>query len=84
MEIVAKIFYWIVLFWVWFLLIKHRRTVKSWTGNFYWAEHYLWRGSTYFVIILIWLFCMFLWILYPFWWMELIFWAKPDISTLKK
>jgi len=84
MEIFVKIFYAIVFFCIWFLIIKYRRTVKSWTGNFYWAEHYLWRGSTYFVIILIWLFLMFLWILYPFGGMELIFWERPDEISLIK
>jgi len=76
MEIIAKIFYSILLTSIGYLMLKYRRVVKSWTGNFVWAEQYLWNGWTYIVIILLWLFCMLIWVLYPFWWLELLFWPS--------
>jgi len=72
MIILLKIFYWIILFALGFLAIKHRKNVISWTWKFVWAEKYLWNGGTYLVIILLGLFLMFLWILYPFGWLELL------------
>ncbi len=69
---IIKLIYAILLITWGVYIIKYRRIVKSWTGNFVWAEHYLWRWSTYFVIILIWLFMIFLWALYPFWGLELL------------
>jgi len=70
---IIKIFYAIFLVVLWFSLIKYRRQVKSWTGNFVWAEHYLWAGGTYLIMIIFWMFLMFLGVLYPFGWLELIF-----------
>ncbi len=67
---IVKLIYAIFLIWWWAAIIKYRRTVKSWTGNFVWAEHYLWRGWTYFIILLIWLCMIFMWVLYPFGWMD--------------
>lgn len=67
-----KIIYAIILIAIWYYIIKYRRDVKWWTGNFVWAEQYLWSGWTYFVIILIWLACIFFGTLYPFWWLEVI------------
>ncbi len=63
---IIKIIYSLLLITAWGAIIKYRRIVKSWTGNFVWAERYLWRGSTYFVIILIWAGCIIFWVRYPF------------------
>lgn len=57
-------------------MIKYRRNVKSWTGNFAWAEHYIGNGWTYVVLIVTWLAMMFFGVLYPFWGMELITWGN--------
>jgi hypothetical protein len=54
-------------------MIRYRRTVKSWTGNFVWAEKYLGSGGTYLVIILFGMFLMFLGVLYPFGGLDLLF-----------
>ena len=67
-KLIYAIFF--ILLWIW--LIKYRKTVKSWTWNFVWAEQYIGRWWTYFVIILFWLFLIFVWVLYPFWWLDLI------------
>ena len=69
---IIEIIYWIFFIIWWGALLRHRKVVKSWTGNFVWAEQYLWRGGTYTVIILFWLFLIFLWVIYPFWWIELL------------
>lgn len=74
LDFILKIFYWIILFIVWFYSIRYRKRVIWWTWRFIWAEKYLWTWWTYFVIILLGLFLMFLWILYPFGWMDLIVW----------
>ncbi len=78
MEIIIDIFYAIVLFAAGFSLIKYRRIIKSWTGNFVWAERYLGSGGTYFVLILVWCFFMIWGVLYPFWWLELMFWVDSE------
>ena len=80
MAFFVDLFYAVLLIWTWVLLLKYRRNVKWWTGNFYWAEHYLWRGSTYFVIIMMWLLLVFLGILYPFGWVEYLFWDPESIK----
>ena len=72
MDIIVDLFYAVMFFGMWFGIIKYRRIVKSWTGNFVWAEQYIWRWGTYFVMLLFWLFLMFLWVLWPFWWLELL------------
>lgn len=82
MEFLIKIFYAILLFWIWFSIIKYRKIVKSWSGNFVWAEQTLWRGSTYLIIIILWLFLMLLWVLWPFWWLEVLFWTAVSKETL--
>ena len=69
-----KIFYSIFFILMWMWIIKYRRNVKSWTGNFYLAEHYIGNGGTYMVLILCGLWFMFYWMIYPFWWMELLIW----------
>lgn len=84
MELFIDIIYAILFIIGGYSIIKHRRNVKKWTGNWLWAEKYIWNGGTYVVLILIWLFMIFLWVLYPFWWLELIFWRdqiSPDISS---
>lgn len=71
--IVIKIFYAIIMIWTWYLMLKYRQRVKSWTWNFYWAEKYLWRWWTHVVITLVACGLIFLWALYPFWWVEFLF-----------
>lgn len=68
-----KIIYAILFFLAWYLSIKYRKNVKSWTGNFYWAEKYIWNWWTYIIIILFGILLMIVWIIYPFWWIELFF-----------
>jgi len=72
--LILKIFYGIIMIVIWVLLIQHRRNVKSWTGNFTWAETYLWRWGTYLVLIFFGLFLIFFGSIYPFWWLALLFW----------
>ena len=72
MDIIVDLFYAVLLFAIGFWIIKYRRTVKSWSGNFVWAEQYIGRWWTYFVLMLLWMFLMFLWVLWPFWWLELL------------
>jgi len=80
--ILLKIFYALLLIASWMWLIKYRRNVKSWTGNFMWAEKYLWSWWTYLIMILIGLFLIFVGILYPFGWLDLIFWpTSTDIAS---
>lgn len=74
MDTFVNIFYWILLFTWGFLVLKYRRQIKSFSGDFVWAETYLWRWTTYLIIIIIWCFLIFLWALYPFWWIDFIFW----------
>ena len=78
MNIVIDILYAVMLFWAWFSLIKYRRNIKWWTGNFVWAERYLWHGGTYLILILLGCFLMVWGVLYPFWWLEMMFWVDPD------
>ncbi len=85
MNFFVNLFYSILLLWSWILVLKYRRNIKWWTGNFYWAEHYLWRWSTYLVIIMLWLLLIFLWILYPFGGIEYLFWNSNNLKvTIKK
>ncbi len=69
--IFLKIFYWILLFSMWAVLIKFRKTIYEWTGKFAWAERYIWSGWTVLVIILTWMFLMFLSVAYPAWVFEM-------------
>ena len=79
MTIVLDIIYGILLI-VWGMwLIKYRRNVKWWTGNFVWAERYIWNWGTYFIMIFVGLFMIFLWVIYPFDWLDLLFW--PTATT---
>lgn len=71
-DTLVDIFYALFLIVSWYSLIKYRRNVKSWTGNFLWAEKYIGSWGTYIVLILLWLFMIFLGVLYPFGGMELI------------
>lgn len=71
--IFIKIFYSILFISLWVLLLKYRRTVKSWTGNFYWAEKYIGNWWTYFVLVLAGLWFIFYGAIYPFWWIEWLF-----------
>lgn len=74
MDFILKIIYWAIFIGLWYLMIKYRRTVKSWTGNFVWAERYLWRGGTNLIIVLMALALMFFGAMYPFW----VFEALPE------
>lgn len=71
-DFLIDIFYAIMFVLWWMALIKYRRNVKSWTGNWMWAEKYIGNGGTYAVLILTGLFMIFLWVLYPFGWMDVI------------
>jgi hypothetical protein len=74
MQIFATIFY-TAFFWVfWILLIKYRKQIHGWTGNFVWAERYLWSGWTYLVLLILWLGCIFYGTIYPFGGADLLFW----------
>ncbi|MCD5385035.1 hypothetical protein LRZ95_00020 [Candidatus Gracilibacteria bacterium] len=64
--IILKIIYGILLIAGGLGMIKYRKVIKSWTGNFYWAEHYIGRGGTYLIIILIGLAMIFMGAMYPF------------------
>lgn len=72
MEFFFKIFYGIIFIIFWLSILKYRKLVHSWTWNFVWAEQYIWRGWTYFVLVLIWLGFVFFWTIYPFWGLELL------------
>jgi hypothetical protein len=69
---IVKFFYSILFILGWMWIIKYRKTVKSWTWNFYWAEHYIWSGWTYFIIMVCGLLMIFYWVIYPMWWLEFI------------
>ncbi|MFK7780052.1 MAG: hypothetical protein QM490_02795 [Candidatus Gracilibacteria bacterium] len=47
-------------------IIKYRKIVKSWTGNFVWAEQFLGRGGTYAVILFFGICLIFYGVIYPF------------------
>ncbi|MCP4522610.1 MAG: hypothetical protein GY828_00135 [Candidatus Gracilibacteria bacterium] len=70
---IIKIIYAILLIAGGYAMIRYRRIVKSWTGNFYWAEKYIGNGGTYLVIIFIGLFMIFLGTLYPFGGIDILF-----------
>ena len=64
----VDIIYWLFFMTLWAYVIKYRKVIKWWTWNFVWAEQYLWRWWTYFVILLFWLWMIFYWVIYPLWW----------------
>lgn len=76
LDFIIDIFYAIVFVCGWIAIIKYRRNVKSWTGNWMWAEKYIGNWWTYVVLIFTWLAMIFFWVLYPFGWMELITWGN--------
>ena len=82
METLIDLFYAILLIWAWIWILKYRRTIRWWTWSFLWAEQYIWNGWTYFVIMVLWLFSIFVGVLFPFWWLDLIF-GNPD-EIIKK
>lgn len=65
-----KLIYALLFIWAGLSILKYRRVVKSWTGNFYWAEKYLGSWWTYIVITLIWMGLIFIGTLYPFGWIN--------------
>jgi len=67
MWFLLKIFYGAIFIAIGYLMIKYRRNVKSWTGNFVWAERYLWSWWTNLIIVLMALALIFFWAMYPFW-----------------
>ena len=67
--ILFKILYGLFFMSLGFVIIKYRRIVKWWTGNMYFIEQYLWRGSTYLIIILVWIGLILFWFFYPFGWL---------------
>ncbi|MBW7955023.1 hypothetical protein H3C61_04395 [Candidatus Gracilibacteria bacterium] len=83
MEFIVNLFYATLLFGTGFLIIKYRRNVKSWTGNFVWAEQYLGNGGTYLFLILFGCFLMMWGILYPFGGLELIFGTSGEYKEFK-
>jgi hypothetical protein len=66
MDIIVDLFYAIMFFWMWFGIVKYRRIVKTWTGNFVWAEQFIGRWGTYVILMLFWVAMMFFWVIYPF------------------
>ncbi|MDD3645984.1 MAG: hypothetical protein PHH06_01095 [Candidatus Gracilibacteria bacterium] len=62
-------------------ILKYRRVVKSWTGNFVWAERYLGNGGTYIVLIFLGLFLIFWGVLYPFGGLELMVGTPNEIMN---
>lgn len=83
LDIIVDIIYSFLLIWAGYLMLRYRKQVKSWTGNFVWAEHYIGRGGTYFILILIALGLIFYGVIYPFGGMSLLTgWQTiQDIST---
>ena len=63
----VKLFYGLLMIWMWVGIIKYRKQLKWWTGNWVWAEKYVWRWWTYFIMLLLWMLLIFLWATYPFW-----------------
>lgn len=82
----TNIFFGLCLIAMWAVILKYRKIVRWWTGNFYWAEKHLWRGWTYFIIMLIGLFLIFLWVIYPFWWLDLLikWWGDSTSSQFEE
>lgn len=73
MWLIIDLFYAIIFIAMGFWLVKYRRTIKSWTGNFVWAERYIWNGWTYFILTLFGLAMIFFWAMYPFGWVQILF-----------
>lgn len=67
---IIKIFYAIFLISAGVWILKYRKVIKWWTWNFYWAEKYIWRWWTYFILVLFGMFLIFLWVIYPFGWLQ--------------
>ena len=74
----VKLFYWILMIAMWAWIIKYRKQLKWWTGNWVWAEKYVWRGWTYFIMLLLGLWLIFLGVLYPFWILD-----RNNLSTVE-
>ncbi|MCD5380505.1 hypothetical protein LR004_01125 [Candidatus Gracilibacteria bacterium] len=62
----VKLFYGILMIAMGAGIIKYRKQLKGWTGNWVWAEKYVGRGGTYFIMLLLGLGLIFLGVLYPF------------------
>ncbi|MDA9128872.1 hypothetical protein N9J72_00150 [Candidatus Gracilibacteria bacterium] len=81
MELVVDLIYSGLLMGGGYALIRYRRDVKSWTGNFAWAEIYIGRGSTYTIMILIAMGMIFLGVLYPFGGLSLITGSENSLQN---
>ena len=57
----------IFLFAIWFAILKYRKIVHGWTGNWVWAEKYLGRWWTYTALVLAGLWFILVSIMYLFW-----------------
>ncbi|MDD5213692.1 MAG: hypothetical protein PHG82_04680 [Candidatus Gracilibacteria bacterium] len=63
---IVKLIYAILLITGGYSIVRYRRNVHEWTGNFVWAEQYLGSGGTYIVITFAGLALIFFGTLYPF------------------
>jgi len=63
---IINIIYSILLILGWIAILKYRKIIKGWTGNFYWAEKYIGNWWTYLVLIILGMAMIFYWIRYPF------------------
>mgnify|MGYP004000716933 CR=1 FL=1 len=61
------IFYAILFMWLWIAILKFRKNIKNIIWPIASIEHYLWRWSTYFVIILFAFAMMYIWTQFLFW-----------------
>lgn len=77
-------FYVAFFIWLWYSFIRYRQVIKSWTGDWWFAERRLWRWWTYVMMILLGLVLMFYWAVYPFWGLEFLFWNNHEIWKLQQ
>ncbi|ATU05099.1 hypothetical protein BKN14_01425 [Candidatus Gracilibacteria bacterium HOT-871] len=68
-----NIFYGILFITGGCLVLKYRRQIKNFAGDFVWAETYLGRGTTYLVLIIIGCGLIFIGALMPFGGPEILF-----------
>lgn len=73
MDLLAKILNWIIITSIWILILYYRRQIKNFIWDFAWAEAYLWRWTSYLILILVWCFMIFFWVVYAFWWLDFLF-----------
>ncbi|MDD3793580.1 MAG: hypothetical protein PHI37_02115 [Candidatus Gracilibacteria bacterium] len=73
MDLFIRLFYSAFFIYLGYLIIRYRKQLHGWTGNFVWAEHYIGRGGTYLILVGIGLLCIFYGAMYPFGGIELVF-----------